>query len=418
MVKMHMMTRTGLAALLAFGLMTHAVRADAHADLEAKARAIHDRVITVDPHVDIPLTFATDAFDPASTDAPLSQVDLARMEAGGLDAVFFVAYAGQEALDPEHYAAAMETAFRRFAAIRRMADRLYPDRIEFAETAADVRRINAAGKKVALIGVENGYSMGGRVSMLETMYDLGARYFGFVHNGHNQLSDSAVPQERLGDEKERHGGLSDLGRAVIEKCNELGLMIDVSHASKAATLQAAKLSKAPIIASHSSVQALRDHPRNMDDETLLAMKENGGVVHMVALGHYLTDTPEDKMEALGALRQELGLDQPGAFNTASRETLQRYQDGLAGINEQWPSASVSDFVDHIDYAVKLIGIDHVGVSSDFQGGGGIAGWRDASETFNVTLELVLRGYTEEEIAKIWGGNILRVMEETEKVAAR
>lgn len=198
--------------------------------------------------------------------------------------------------------------------------------------------------------------------------------------------------------------------------NRLGIMVGVSHISKDAMLDAARLSRAPVIASHSSTRALADHPRNMDDEQLLALKANGGVVQTVAFDTYVKVPPPEKTAARAQLRVDLGLP-PRGLSTLTPEEREALTQGLAEIDEQWPGATVSDFVDHVDYAVELIGIDHVGISSDFDGGGGVEGWNNAAETLNVTVELVRRGYSEEDIAKLWGGNFLRVWREVERVAA-
>ncbi len=198
--------------------------------------------------------------------------------------------------------------------------------------------------------------------------------------------------------------------------NRVGIMVDVSHISKNAMLDAARLSRAPVIASHSSVRALADHPRNMDDEQLLALKVNGGVMQTVAFDGYVKLPPPEKVAAQRQLREDLGLP-PRGFSTLTPEQREELNQGLAEIDEQWPGATVSDFVDHIDYAVDLIGIDHVGISSDFDGGGGVEGGDNAAETLNVTIELVRHGYAEDEITKLWSGNVLRVWREVERVAA-
>jgi membrane dipeptidase len=202
--------------------------------------------------------------------------------------------------------------------------------------------------------------------------------------------------------------------------NRVGIMVDVSHISRAAALDAMRLSRAPVIASHSSARAVNDVPRNMDDETLLALKTNGGVMQAVALGNFVKTAPIAKQRAMQELRQSLGITGGGGGGAALRNLTDaqraQYDRRMAEIEAEWPSPNVSDFVDHIDHAVKLIGVDHVGISSDFDGGGGITGWNDASETFNVTLELVRRGYSEQDIAKIWGGNLLRVWRQVERVA--
>jgi membrane dipeptidase len=388
---------------------------EADEELVARARAIHDRVISIDTHVDIPFDFATEKVDPGVRGD--RQVDLPKMAEGGLDAAFFVVYVPQTERTPENYRRAKEQALAKFAAIHRMTDEMYPDKIELAYTAGDVERIHASGKLVAAIGVENGYAIGKDLGLLKEYYRLGARYMTLAHNGHNDIADSAQPREDLGDGEIEHGGISEFGERVIAEMNRLGIMIDVSHISKQAMLEATHLSRAPVIASHSAVQALADHPRNLDEEQLIALKANGGVIQVVALGSFVKEDPPEKRAAIEKLREEMGLTSPQAFEALSDEGRAEYRRRRAEIEAAWPQATVKDFVDNIDYAVRLIGIDHVGISSDFDGGGGVEGWRDASETFNVTLELVRRGYSEEEIRKLWGGNLLRVWREVERVAA-
>jgi membrane dipeptidase len=383
-------------------------------ELVATAREIHDRVITIDTHDDIPGNFATAEVDPGVRGN--RQVDLPKMEEGGLDVGFFVVYVGQTERTPENYEAAEAAARSKFDAIHRMAEAMYPERIELAYTPDDVERIHGAGKLVACIGIENGYAIGQNLSLLEEYYALGARYMTLAHNGHNDISDSANPRDDLGDGESEHDGISEYGEQVIAEMNRLGMLIDVSHISKAAMLDAVRISKAPVIASHSSTRALRDVPRNMDDEQLLALKENGGVIQIVGLGSFVKEDPPEKQEAMNALRQEMGVTSYAAWNALSDEQQDEYRGRSAEIEERWPT-TVADFVDHIDHAVELIGIDHVGISSDFDGGGGVYGWNDASETFNVTLELVRRGYSEDEIRKLWGGNLLRVWREADGVAA-
>ena len=393
------------------------VRADDDAALRDRAQAIHDRVIAIDTHVDIPTSFASPAYDPGKDNAPPVLVDIPKMEKGGLDGVFFIVYVPQTKRDPAGESAAISKAFAKFAAIHRMTDDQDTDRIGLATSAADVRRLNDEGRKIALIGIENGFVVDHHPELLDVYYELGARYFGLVHNGHNDLADSAQPKESLGDkpndEGGEHHGLSPMGEAVVRRCNDLGIMVDVSHAAKSTTLAAIALSRAPVIASHSSVYALRAHPRNMDDETMKALAAKGGVIQIVAFDDYLHEVPKAKHKARGEAAKRLGLTSLEAFFNASDETKAEFQKISDGLDAKYPRATVSDLVDHIDYAVKLVGIDHVGIASDFQGGGGIQGWRDAGETFNVTLELVRHGYSEAEIAKLWGGNILRVMDEVE-----
>lgn len=409
------MRRSALAAVLTFLLAAcggDAESADATGGADVDARAIHERVITIDTHDDIPFDFATDSVDPLNADR---QVNLEKMRAGGLDVGFFIVYVGQAERNAANDAQAQADAMTKFEAIHRMTE-MYPDQIELAHTVDDVRRIHGEGKLVAAIGIENGYVVGRDLSLLERYHELGARYITLAHGGHNDIADSATPRENLGDGEEEHGGLSDFGEEVVAEMNRLGIMVDVSHISKNAALHAMRVSRAPVMASHSSTRALADHPRNMDDETLMALRDNGGVIQIVAFDGYVKLRPEFSA-ARDSLRAELGLQSPNDFRNLGDEDRATYDARMAELAERYPPADVSDFVDHIDHAVNLIGIDHVGISSDFDGGGGVMGWDDAAETFNVTEELVRRGYTEEEIAKLWGENTLRVWSENERVAA-
>ncbi len=401
--------------------------------LRRRAQAIHENVISIDTHVD---------FEPQNLSGEHNysqrldtQFDLPKMFEGGLDALFFVVYVGQtrekqdpDALKPTGFERAYKLAIEKFDAVHRFTHEIAPDRIELALSADDVSRITAQGKKTALIGVENGYPLGHELACVNEFYERGARYLSLTHNGHNQLADSHTG-ERDGW---KWNGLSPLGQQVVAEMNRLGIMADVSHASKESMMQTAMLSKAPIIASHSSARALCDVSRNLDDEQLITLKNTGGVIQIVAYDGFLKiakpDSPE-RAAAIAEARQDFDLPdgnrlgQRGRYQAALKalpvERREEYANKLAAIDRQLPGdppASVEDFVDHIDYAVRLVGIDHVGISSDFDGGGGVQGWNDASETFNVTLELVRRGYDADQIAKLWGGNLLRVMHEVQRIA--
>ena len=381
-----------------------------------RARAIHARVITIDTHKDIPENFATPAADPKTMNA---QVTLDKMKAGGYDMAFFAVFVGQGPRTDSGNAAAKARARTKFAAIRRMADTLYPDLIQIAYSAADVARIHDSGKLIAGIGIENGWVIGRDLSLIKTYYDLGARYMTLAHTSNNDICDSSTDAKG----PEWHG-LSPFGRHVVREMNRVGMMIDVSHVSKDCMLQATALSTSPVIGSHSSTSALANVPRNMDDEMLAAIKTNGGVVQIVAVASFLKVQPE-RDSAVSALGAEFFGGQPAARGRGGRgggraalppDRQTEYDRRMAEINAKWAPANVKDFVNHIDHAVQVAGIDHVGISSDFDGGGGIDGWRDASETFNVTLELVRRGYTEEDIRKLWGGNLLRVWSENQRRA--
>jgi len=375
---------------------------------------LHNSLLTIDTHVDIPETFATDAVDPGARGS--YQVDLIKRREGNLNAVFYIVYVGQTERSPAHYQQAVASARNKFEAIHRMTDELYPDQVELAKTADDIERIRAQGKLVALIGVENGFAFGGDLSTVEEYYDRGMRYAGFAHIGHSNFADSSMARKDLGDVSEEHGGLSALGKQLLVELNRLGVMADVSHASKASTLDIARLSLAPVIASHSGVRSLYDHFRNLDDEELLAIKATGGVVQVVGFDTYLASPPAEKVAATAALAKQFNVSR-ATYGSLSEETIAAYRVQMDLIHQQWPRTSVEVLVDHIDYAVKLMGIEHVGISSDFDGGGGLNGWMDASETPNVTAALIARGYSEAQIRALWGQNLLRVMRAVEQVAA-
>lgn len=338
-----------------------------------KAKSIHNNIITLDTHCDIDVRNFTDSINYSQN--LNTQCNIPKMESGGLDVAWFVVYTGQGELSDEGYEKAYNNAISKFNAIQNLVNIYAPEKIGLALTSADVKKIHRSGKKVAMIGIENSYPIGLDIKNVEKFYDMGARYMSLAHNGHSQLSDSNTGES---DGVYLHNGLSELGIEVIKEMNRLGIMIDVSHPSKEAIRQMIEISKAPVIASHSSARTLCNHSRNLDDEQLGWIKENGGVVQTVAFKSYLNSEKS----------------KPNSNN----------------------KVDISDFVDHIDYLVKKIGINHVGISSDFDGGGGIEGWKDASETFNVTLELVERGYTEAEIEKIWSGNLLRVLDEVSVIS--
>ncbi|HRK54128.1 MAG TPA: dipeptidase [Cyclobacteriaceae bacterium] len=402
------------------------------ADLIEKASGIHERVITMDTHDDINTSNFT--VETNYTQRLSTQVNLPKMKEGGLDVAWFIVYTGQGDLTPEGYAAAYANADDKFKAIHRLCEEIAPDQIELALTSDDVRRINAAGKKIAMIGVENAYPMGMDISRVKEFADRGARYMSLAHNGHSQLSDSNTGES---DSVWLHNGLSDLGKEAVKEMNKWGIMIDISHPSKESNMQVMRLSKAPVIASHSSARALNDVSRNLDDEQLMMLKENGGVVQTVAFKSYL-NTEKNKLhnEKAEAIIKEIAAAE--GFEMVERSAIRDMDDAAreayfnkymeirekakprieAEVNPVAPPVDVADFVDHIDYLVKKIGLEHVGISSDFDGGGGVEGWNDASETFNVTLELVRRGYTEEQIAAIWSGNLLRVLDEVQAIAKK
>jgi microsomal dipeptidase-like Zn-dependent dipeptidase len=309
----------------------------------------------------------------------------------------------QGPLTPAGYADAYRQAVEKFDAVHRLTEQIAPKEIQLALSSGDVSRIAQSGRKVAVIGIENGYPIGTDLSRVREFYGRGARYMGLAHTGHNQLADSHSGE---GTKDAPNNGVSRLGREVIAEMNRLGMVVDISHMSRMAALQAIALSKAPVIASHSAVRALVDHNRNLDDEQLVALKTNGGVVQIVAYAGYLKAGAHS---GRAPIRNAVAAGTVAACPIEPASAKPLSVEGRPGVKE---------LVDHIDYAVKLIGVDHVGIASDFDGGGGIEGWDSAADTVNVTIELVRRGYSEDDIAKLWGRNLLRVWADVEKLAAR
>lgn len=404
----------------------------ANEKLIKKAKAIHESVITIDTHNDF--NVANFTHERNYTQRLSTQVNLPKMEEGGLDVTWLIVYTGQGELTPEGYAKAYANADAKFKAIHWLCTKVAPDKIELALTSNDVRRIVKSGKKVAMIGVENGYPIGTDINRVREFAERGARYMSLAHNGHSQLCDSNTGET---DSIWLHNGLSPLGREVIAEMNKWGIMVDLSHPAKTSNVQAIQLSKAPIIASHSSARALNNVPRNLDDEVLMMIKEKRGVVQTVAFKSYVNSKKAaayaaKSNEILNETAKQEGFEilQRRAINELSPEARDQYNQKFAVINEKAkariltevnpvaPPVDVKDFVDHIDYLVKKIGIDHVGISSDFDGGGGVEGWNDASETLNVTIELVRRGYSKKQIQKLWGENLLRVLDEVQEVAKK
>lgn len=384
----------------------------------AQARAIHSRLFTLDTHVDIPSEFITGGVDPAQDG--IAQVDFPKMVRGGLDCVFFSVAVGQRHRGQTDYLAAHDEALEKIRSLWRMRD-TYPQRIDIAGSASQALNIHAQGKLVAAIGIENGFAVGTELARLQEYLDLGVSYISLAHLGHNDIGDSSDPVAELGDAREEHSGLSVFGREVVAQMNRLGIMVDVSHASKKTMLDILGASQAPVIASHSAVRQLVDIPRNMDDEQLQALKANGGVIQISGYSPHIRENSRERKAAINAALKEAGLTSHLAWVEASNAEYIRYSQLLEEIDKKYPRASVQEFVDHIDYVVRLIGIDHVGIGSDFYAGGGsavggLSGWMDATESLNVTLELLRRGYSEAQLEKIWGANLLRVWREVKQRA--
>ncbi|MFT8244372.1 dipeptidase [Roseomonas sp. BN140053] len=341
---------------------------DAPSPLPADAAAIHAAMPTLDTHVDIPWP---DTPDPRHE--TVRQVDFPKMAAGGLKAVVFIAYTPQGPRTPEGHAAAGERAEAMLRAIRATAEG-GPQRL--VTTPEELERAHAEGAPAVLLAVENGNAMGHDLSRLRLWRELGACYVTVTHDGHNDLSDAARPRADLGDGPSLHGGLSELGRQAIAEMNRVGLMVDVSHIARTSFYQAAELSRAPVVATHACCAALRPHPRNLDDAQLDVLRDTGGLLQVTAVPAFLRAPGED-----------------GKFK-----------------------ASVADMADHVQHAVNRIGLEHVGLSSDFDGGGGVEGWRHAGETAGLTAELLRRGFDAAALRLLWSGNFLRVWRATAALA--
>ena len=370
---------------------------------------IRAELLTLDSHIDIPFDYMTNPeHDPGNMTE--MQVDFQKMIKGNLDGGFFVVYVGQSELTDSSFFEAKNKAIIKFNSINKMAEK-YPDKIVIVKSPEEVYQAKKNNKLFAAIGIENGFIIGKNIELLEYFYNLGARYMTLSHIGHNQISDSSIPKKSLENDKEMHGGLSKFGEKVILKMNELGMMIDISHISDKSALQAIELSSSPVIASHSGVRSIADHPRNIPDNIIKKLAKKGGVIQVVAFSSYVK-VDQKRSKAMKSLRDKvIKMTGDNFFIAEKHLKLTEYKKGIEQINEKFPKPNIDSFIDHIDYIVNLVGIDYVGISSDFGGGGGIRGWSDASQTNNITNALIRRGYSNKDIKKIWAENFLRVWQE-------
>lgn len=380
--------------------------------LVQRALEIHKRVLTLDTHADTPLRMIEPGFDMAERHDPKetgSKVDYPRMKEGDLDAIFFAAFVAQDIRDDDGHGRAKALCLQMIDSVIASTER-NSDVVGLALDPEDAYTLEKEGKRAIYIGIENGYPIGNDLSNIETYFKKGVRYITLVHSSNNDIADSATDPN--GPE---HGGISTFGAEVVAEMNRLGIMVDVSHGNDSVFYDAVALSKAPIIASHSNARAVTDHQRNMTDEMLKLMADNGGVVQLTMLADYLRTAPPNaaRDSAIAELRASMK-----PISEMTDEERQALRKSFNEINEKFPEppATVTHVVDHIDHIVSVAGIDHVGIGCDFDGGGGIEGIFDASEVMNITIELVRRGYTEAEIEKIWGGNLIRVFKEVQAVA--
>jgi membrane dipeptidase len=377
--------------------------------------AVHAATLTLDAHLDLPAALVRDPASAALDGA--GQVDLPKMERGGLDAAVFTVFAWQQARTAEEDARAVATGRAQLAALQRTAE-LHSARIGIARSAAAVESLVARGRKAAVIGLLNATMLGPEGGLLDEYHAAGLRQLGFTHAGHNAYADSSRPSARNGDAAELWGGLSPLGRRLVPRLNELGIVIDVSQLSSAALAQVLQLSRAPVVASHSAARARVDNPRNLPDEEIRAIAARGGVICVVAFSSYLRAPPESFSTAVAALRGRYGVvDEAGLLRLSAADSA-AYQREYLALVRALPSADLGHWGDAIDHVVRVAGIDHVGLSTDFEHAGGVDGYRNAGEAGAVTRELLRRGYSPEQVAKIWGGNWLRVFREVEQLSVR
>ena len=383
-------------------------------EILAHAEEIHDNVLTVDTHADTPSRLLREGWDIGEWHDPEERssgcIDLPRMKEGGLDAEFFAVYVGQGELNPEGYVRAKERADLMLVALYQMGKE-YPGLVEIATSPEDAYRLEEDGKRAAFIGMENGYPIGKDLALVEYFYDRGVRYITLCHSGDNDICDSSFERRNPED-----NGLTEFGEQVVAECNRLGIMVDVSHVSDKSFFDVLRVTEAPVIASHSSVRAICDHPRNLTDEMLEALAENGGVIQICFVSSFVK-TPEpnpERDEALALLEEKYG----SLREISDAETRKKWREEYMAIREKYPEekATVEDVVDHIDYVTALIGVDYVGIGTDFDGGGGVDGCDDVSDMPRITEELVRRGYSDEDIRKIWGGNLMRVFREVGNTA--
>ncbi|UHG92191.1 dipeptidase [Spirosoma oryzicola] len=384
-----------------------------------KAHKIHEKAFTVDTHADTPMLLSRGGFDVTKDNDPRttnSKIDYPRMRRGGLDAIFWAVYLGQGPRTPEGHETAKNKALAIFDAVNTTLKNTASE-AALATTPEEAFQIGKTGKRVIFIGVENGYPMGHDITMLKQFYDKGARYMTLCHSSNNDICDSSTDPKGA-----EYQGLSPLGEQVVAEMNRLGMMIDVSHVSDSTFYDVVRLSKVPIIASHSGAKAICDHPRNLTDDMLKALAKNGGVVQLNLLSDYVKTIPAspEREAAQKAMMDKWGVKDRRAMMAAmsklSEDDQKKLREEFMDINKKYPVqlATVKDAVDHIDHIVKLIGIDHVGMGADFDGGGALADCFDVSQYENFTVEFVRRGYSKKDIEKIWSGNFFRVMKAVDK----
>lgn len=410
-----------VSTLLLACLATASLSASSQDDkaLLKKAHKIHDKAFTIDTHADTPMLLSRGGFDVTKDNDPRatnSKIDYPRMRRGGLDAIFWAVYLGQGPRTDEGHETAKKKALAIFDAVDATLKKTASE-AALATTPEEAYQISKTGKRVIFIGVENGYPMGHDLSLLKQFYDKGARYMTLCHSSNNDICDSSTDPKGA-----EYQGLSPLGEQVVAEMNRLGMMIDVSHVSDSTFYDVIRLSRVPIIASHSGAKSICDHPRNLTDAMLKALAKNGGVVQLNLLSDYVKTIPpsSEREAAQKAMMDKWGVkdrrSMMGAMSKLSEDDQKKLRDEFMDLNKKYPVqlATVKDAVDHIDHIVKLIGIDHVGMGADFDGGGALADCFDVSQYENFTVEFLRRGYSKKDIEKIWGGNFFRVMKAVDR----
>ena len=375
-------------------------------------QSFHEQILVLDTHLDTPAKLELPSFDIMQRHDPvadMSSVDLPRMQEGGLDGGFWVIFTSQGDLTANAYTKVRDTAILRSVAIREMAAR-HPDHFELAFTHGDAARIATDGKRIVYQSIENAYPLGEDISLLSTFYSLGVRMLGIVHTANNQFADSSTDKNG-----QTWGGLSPAGRELIAAANRMGMVLDASHAHDDVLEQMIELSATPIILSHSGAKDVHVHARNVGDELLERLAASGGVIQMNSLGTYLTELnmPAGRRERMIEIREKFG--SPSSFDLETEKAYNEARRKLA-VEMPAPKADFEDFMRHFLHTLELIGSDHVGVGADWDGGGGVNGMKDVSQLPRITERLLAEGYSEEDVAKIWGGNVLRLLKAAEDYA--
>ncbi|PQA60571.1 dipeptidase [Siphonobacter curvatus] len=399
--------------------LSQLVSAQQEAKLIEKAKKIHAKVFTLDTHADTPMRMVGKGFDISKDNTPTpgavtgfdSKIDFPRMKKGGVDGIFFAVYQGQGPRTPEANAKVQKMAMTILDSMYAQINR-HPEMGKIVTTQEEAMAQEKAGKRSIFIGMENGYQIGNDLSLLQKFYDRGVRYMTLSHSANNDICDSSTDPK--GPE---FNGLSPFGEKVVAEMNRLGMIIDISHVSDSTVWDLIKLSKAPIVATHSDAWAVLNHPRNLNDDLLRAIAKKGGVVQLNLLSSYIKEAPKNPEREAATAEIRKKYTTGGAM---SDEQMKAMRTEMRELNKKYPVplATVKDAINHLDHFVKIMGVDHVGIGGDYDGGGYLADCFDISEYENLTIEMVRRGYSEKDLKKIWGDNFFRVMKDVKRVGEK